>query len=677
MKVFKTLTLNGQKKLQGKVRDIYVIGDKRILITTDRQSAFDVMLGHIPQKGAVLNLLSKFWFEKTKQIIQNHMVAVPDPNVMVTRNCEPIPVEMVVRGYMTGVTPTSIWPSYQKGERIIYGIKFPDGLTKNQKLPKPVITPTTHPEVGKKVHDERLTKKEILKSKLVDKKLYEKMEKISLKLFKFGQKLCEKKGLILVDTKYEFGLYNGKLILIDEVHTPDSSRFWIKKTYKKRYSLGLEPENFDKEFIRLWYRNRGYKPGKKVFRMSPKLINDVSQRYIDVYEKISGKKYKKAKYPLEKRVLKNLDPFLEKEKSITYSQVGDNYSTKDPINKLSQQSAKATGINLKKNGFEELSGTRGESAFVWKQGNIYMASVIECLGTKSLIAEDMRNVNGKTYFDVIAQDTIATFINDLSTVGAKPLVIHAYWAVEDNSWLTDRKRMTDFIIGWKKACDKAGVTWGGGETATLKGILQKNSADLAGSAVGIITSKKRLLLDTKLRDGDRIILLKSNGVNANGISLARAIAKRLKKGYGTKVDGRTYGELLLTRSNIYAKVIQALLDKSIELHYATNITGHGLRKIMRARQNFTYVLEKIFKPQEIFNFIKKHAAISDDEMYQTYNMGQDFALFLPKEDVKKALKIIKRNGFRGIDAGYVEKGERKVVIKPKNLVFKSETLDLR
>ena len=294
------------KKHQGKVRDFYFQDDKRILITTDRQSAFDVILGHIPFKGAVLNLLSKYWFEKTKHIVPNHMISVPHPNVMMAKNCQPILVEMVVRGYISGVTKTSIWYSYEKGERMIYGIKFPEGLIKNEKLPKPVITPTTHGG-GKDGHDERLTKEEIIQRKIVNTKLYLEMEKATLALFKYGSELCKKRGLILVDTKYEFGLYKGKLTLIDEIHTPDSSRFWIADTSEKRIKKGLEPENFDKEFLRLWYAKRGYRGDGKPPEMSKQLIVDLAKRYIGVYEKITGKKFKAYKYPIEESIINRLN----------------------------------------------------------------------------------------------------------------------------------------------------------------------------------------------------------------------------------------------------------------------------------------------------------------------------------------------------------------------------------
>ncbi len=301
--VLKTIDLKGfGKKYSGKVRDFYIVGASRILITTDRISAFDVILGYIPYKGAVLNLLSAFWFDKTKDIIDNHVISVPDPNVTIGKNVIPIPIEMVVRGYITGVTNTSIWGSYEKGERVIYGIKFPEGLRKNQKLPSPVITPTTKAEAG---HDERLTEKEILNRKIVSPQRWKQMKKAALALFERGTKICERAGIILVDTKYEFGLDDkGNLILIDEIHTPDSSRFWVKKTYMARFKKRKEPENFDKEFLRLWYVKRGYKGDGKPPRMPISLQKTVSERYIAIYEKITGKKFKKFKFPLENRIKK-------------------------------------------------------------------------------------------------------------------------------------------------------------------------------------------------------------------------------------------------------------------------------------------------------------------------------------------------------------------------------------
>ncbi len=364
-------------------------------------------------------------------------------------------------------------------------------------------------------------------------------------------------------------------------------------------------------------------------------------------------------------------------KKITYGQVGDNYATKDPIKKMAQLFARQTIIK-EKSGFKEITDSRGESAFVWEIGNVLMASVVEGLGTKNLVADAMRKITGKTYYDVIGHDTVATIINDLVTVGAKPRVVHAYWAIEDNNWLQDQERMKDFVTGWRDACKLSMATWGGGETPTLKGIVEKNTVDLGGAAIGVIGSRKRLITDKKLQADDRILLLKSNGINCNGLSLARAVAKKLPKGYTTKLsNGKMYGDLLLTKTNIYARLIQDLLDAEIDIHYISNITGHGLRKIMRARGQFKYVIEKIFEPQEILTFIQKHANLSDSEIYQTLNMGQDYAIFLTAKDVKKAQEIVKKNKFESIDAGYVQNGPRQVIIKPKKITFKSETLDLR
>lgn len=289
--VLKTVNISGLgKKHQGKVRDIYILRDKRVFITTDRQSAFDKVLGLIPFKGQVLTAISAFWFEKTKDIIQNHLIMVADPNVLLVKECKLIPIEMVVRGYITGVTDTSIWGSYEKGERVIYGIKFPGGLKKNQRLPEYVITPTTKAAKG---HDERLTEKEILKKKIVSPKIWKQMKEVALALFARGQKIADKAGMILVDTKYEFGLDDkGKLILIDEIHTPDSSRYWVKKTYLKRFKKGMEPESYDKEPLRIWFKKQGYSGKGKIPKMPPEFLSKMSMLYMGIYEKITGKKFK-------------------------------------------------------------------------------------------------------------------------------------------------------------------------------------------------------------------------------------------------------------------------------------------------------------------------------------------------------------------------------------------------
>ena len=278
----------GTKK-SGKVRDWYIKNNLRVLIATDRISAFDKVLGHIPFRGAVLNKLSAFWFEKTRDIIRNHMIGVINPNIMLVCECQPLPVEIVVRGYITGVTDTSLWKKYSSGQRLIYGIKFSEGLKKNQKLPRFIITPTTKASTG---HDQPITGKEIIKSKLVSPSIWRQIEKVAIKLFERGSKIADKGGLILADTKYEFGLDNtGKLILIDEIHTPDSSRFWLKSTYKERFKKGEEVENYDKELMRIWFKEQGYSGDGKPPKMTNDIIVKVAQRYMEVYEMLTGEKF--------------------------------------------------------------------------------------------------------------------------------------------------------------------------------------------------------------------------------------------------------------------------------------------------------------------------------------------------------------------------------------------------
>lgn len=278
------------KRQSGKVRDWYLSNHLRILIATDRISAFDKVLGLIPFRGTVLNLLSQFWFEKTRDIIQNHMIGVVDPNIMLVSECQALPVEVVVRGYITGVTDTSLWKKYSDGQRTIYGIKFPEGLKKNQKLKTPVVTPTTR-ATGKSGHDEPITKAEIIKQKLVAPLIWKQIEQVSLKLYDRGAKIADRAGLILADTKYEFGLdKRGKLTLIDEIHTPDSSRYWKKETYREKFSKGEEVENVDKEFMRLWFALQGYTGKGKAPQMPENLIVKISQRYQEVYEKLTGEK---------------------------------------------------------------------------------------------------------------------------------------------------------------------------------------------------------------------------------------------------------------------------------------------------------------------------------------------------------------------------------------------------
>jgi phosphoribosylaminoimidazole-succinocarboxamide synthase len=290
-------------KSQGKVRDIYHRGDQLVLVTTDRLSAFDHILGLVPYKGQVLNQLAAFWFEQTQDIVPNHLISLPDPNVAVARACTPLPVEVVVRGYISGVTQTALWYRYSQGERNIYGIDFPDGLHKNDPLPTPIITPTTKARDGG--HDERITSAEIVASGLVEEKLWQQVSEAAIAIFQRGQQIAQRGGLILVDTKYEFGVDSeGKLTLIDEVHTPDSSRFWRADSYAARHTAGEEPENFDKEFIRLYYVAQGYRGDGEPFPLPAELAVQAAARYITTYEMISGRAFVPGDYPAAPRITK-------------------------------------------------------------------------------------------------------------------------------------------------------------------------------------------------------------------------------------------------------------------------------------------------------------------------------------------------------------------------------------
>ena len=296
------------KKYEGKARDNYILNGKRIIITTDRISAFDRVLCSIPFKGQVLNQTSAFWFEKTKNIFKNHVVDVPDPKGMIVKECTPYPVEMVVRGYITGVTTTSAWYNYERGVRNFCGNILPEGLKKNQKFGNPIITPSTKAEKG--AHDESVSRDEILKRGLVDEKMYNKMEKSALALFDFGSKLVAKNNLILVDTKYEFGNLDGQLVLIDEIHTPDSSRFWIKDSYKELFSKGQEPQKLDKEYVRQFLANKGFIGEGTIPSIPDEIKVEAAKRYITAYEMITGKEFEAKNGDVLKRIEGSLKKFI-------------------------------------------------------------------------------------------------------------------------------------------------------------------------------------------------------------------------------------------------------------------------------------------------------------------------------------------------------------------------------
>ena len=294
-------------KREGKVRDSYYLDNhRRLFITTDRLSAFDKVLSALPYKGQVLNQLTAWWFEQTADIIPNHLISLPDPNAVVAITAKPFPIEVIVRGYITGVTSTALWARYEAGEREIYGYRFKEGLKKNQQLPKPIITPTT--KGGPTGHDERLTCAEVVTKGFLDHTTWEHIQSVALSLFERGQQLANRAGLILVDTKYEFGLSDdGKILLIDEIHTPDSSRFWLANTYDQKFKAGQEPDNYDKEIVRLAYVEQGFRGEGTPPELSQDFWRKVSQRYIDIYNRLTANHFAPGEYPVLQRLKSNLE----------------------------------------------------------------------------------------------------------------------------------------------------------------------------------------------------------------------------------------------------------------------------------------------------------------------------------------------------------------------------------
>ena len=388
---------------------------------------------------------------------------------------------------------------------------------------------------------------------------------------------------------------------------------------------------------------------------------------------------------------------------LTYEDAGVDYDRIDPLKVLAQRAARTTGANLGRAGAREVAASRGESAYVVDIGDAYLASITECLGTKALVADALRETNegpevsavmreassestqapgrratGRTWYDHIAQDTIATAVNDLVTVGARPLSIHAYWAAGSSDWFDDAQRMNDLVEGWKAACDVLGVAWGGGETPCLTGVVEEGAIDLAASCVGIIRPKSRLTLGEDLAAGDAIVLLESSGIHANGLTLARKLSDRLPDGYATVMPGgRTYGEALLDPTVLYPPVTEAAFEAGIGLRYIANITGHGWRKIMRHPGSFTYRITEVPPVPDVLEFMVDETRQTAEEAYGSLNMGAGFALFVRPEDGDAVVACAEAKGVRAWVAGVVEDGPRQVVIEPVDVTLAGESLALR
>jgi phosphoribosylaminoimidazole-succinocarboxamide synthase len=294
------------ERYEGKVRDNYTRGGRRVLVATDRISAFDVVLGTIPFKGQVLNQLAQHWFEETRGIAPNHLISVPDPNVTIAHECVPLKAELIMRAYLTGVTSTSIWVAYEKGAREFCGHPLPDGMKKNQRLPRPLLTPSTKAEKGD--HDESVSGDELVRRGAVSRDDLEQAAAIAERLFAFGQRRAAERGLILVDTKYEMGKTpSGELVVIDEIHTPDSSRYWYADDYEARLARGEEPRGLDKEYVRRWLvTERGYRGDGPPPPLTDEVRIEAARRYIGIYELITGREFAPDSSDPLPRIRKNL-----------------------------------------------------------------------------------------------------------------------------------------------------------------------------------------------------------------------------------------------------------------------------------------------------------------------------------------------------------------------------------
>jgi len=364
---------------------------------------------------------------------------------------------------------------------------------------------------------------------------------------------------------------------------------------------------------------------------------------------------------------------------MTYAGVGVDYEAMDPFKRLAQLAGRETAKNILRLGFSEVEMSRGESAYLMDAGNHYVAHVEEGLGTKDLVADAMYLLTTKSYYDHIAQCTVAMIVNDMITLGALPLSVAMHLAVGASSWFKDEKRCHDLIDGWKKACDLARCTWGGGETPTLKDIVHPDTVVLSGSAVGVVKPKSRLINAANIRNGDAIVIIGSSGIHANGLTLAREIAGKLPEGYLSKLsDGRLYGEALLDPTTIYVPLVEDCFNEGVDIHYAVNITGHGWRKLMRATQSFAYIIDHIPVPHPVFSFIQEHGPVDNKEAYANLNMGAGFALYVRESDVAKLLSSAHSLNMFALRAGRIESSEvKRVIIQPLGIEYLGSTLGVR
>ena len=365
--------------------------------------------------------------------------------------------------------------------------------------------------------------------------------------------------------------------------------------------------------------------------------------------------------------------------SLSYTSSGVDYGPLDAFKRACQQQALTTKDLLSQHGYAEPNDVRGESAYLLEGVDHYLAHVEEGLGSKNLVADAMAKLTGKSFYRAIAIDTVATIVNDLATCGAMPISVAMHAGVGDSAWFNDRERASELAAGFAEGCREANAVWGGGETPTLKGIVNSEAIVLAGSAVGRIAPKSRRITG-RVKDGDVIVFLASSGVQTNGLTLCRAVADRQPNTYLEKMsDGRSFGEGLLDPSVIYVKFVAAAQRAGLDLHYVAHVTGHGWRKLMRLAEPFVYEIDVVREPLPVFKFLQEHGPIDEREMYATFNMGVGFAAYVAAADADKTVALAQAAGYDAWVAGRARKdGDRKAVeIKPLGITFESDTLALR
>jgi len=364
---------------------------------------------------------------------------------------------------------------------------------------------------------------------------------------------------------------------------------------------------------------------------------------------------------------------------LSYHGSGVDYDQLDAFKRACQRAAATTTNALRLHGLSEAPAIRGESAYLIETPDCFLAHVEEGLGTKNLVADEMLRLTGKSFYANIGIDTVATIVNDLITVGALPISVAMHAAVGDSAWFGNGAVADDLARGFAQACLTSNAVWGGGETPTLRGIVDPKTIVLAGSAIGRVSPKSNRITG-QVRDGDAIVLLASSGVQTNGLTLCRKIAEKLPQGYLTKMkDGRMYGEALLDPSVIYVKFVAACQKANLSLHYAAHITGHGWRKIMRLAEPFVYHITDIHTPPSVFEFMIDAGPIDVKEAYGTFNMGAGFAAYVAANDAERCVDLARACGYETWIAGTVQKqGDRKAVeIVPLGLTFDGESLKLR